>query len=241
MRFPAHFGQWLEVVRRGRNVRRWEVAASLIYGQVKKCYQRRKLVRVSHGLASWHRGCSQSLLTAMRLLWTAQHRFHRASQSDRPTWHSRGFLVAPGPRLSNLHTYSLIWSGGEPTITDVASSRISPHGTGAATRARRQPSGPALPATDSSHGCRQNPSTLDGARSALVPLAKGFRLSGLEARRELDPVPGRWAKVPAEELGRSRIRERKGRSGRLIEEKTGPRAICRGSLNYPPSLTGAPP
>jgi IS1 family transposase len=44
----AHFGQWLEVVRRGRNVRRWEVAASLIYGQVKKCYQRRKLVRVSH-------------------------------------------------------------------------------------------------------------------------------------------------------------------------------------------------
>ena len=33
----AHFGQWLEVVHRGRNVRRWEVAASLIYGQVKKC------------------------------------------------------------------------------------------------------------------------------------------------------------------------------------------------------------
>jgi IS1 family transposase len=44
----AHFGQWLEVVCRGRNVRRWEVAASLIYGQVKKCYRRRKLVRVSH-------------------------------------------------------------------------------------------------------------------------------------------------------------------------------------------------
>jgi transposase InsO family protein len=48
MRFSAHFGQWLEVVCRGRNVRRWEVAASLIYGQVKKCYRRRKLVRVSH-------------------------------------------------------------------------------------------------------------------------------------------------------------------------------------------------
>jgi IS1 family transposase len=44
----AHFGQWLEVVRRGRNVRRWEVAASLLYGQVKNCYRRRKLVRVSH-------------------------------------------------------------------------------------------------------------------------------------------------------------------------------------------------
>ncbi len=42
----AHFGQWREERRRWRNVRRWQVAASLIYGQVKKCYRRRKLVRV---------------------------------------------------------------------------------------------------------------------------------------------------------------------------------------------------
>jgi hypothetical protein len=32
---------------RGRNVLRWQVAASLIYGQVKKCYRRRMLVRVT--------------------------------------------------------------------------------------------------------------------------------------------------------------------------------------------------
>src|SRR5215471_8193224 len=44
----AHFGQWLLVGRRGRHVRRWQVAAGLIYGQVKKSYRRRKLVRVSH-------------------------------------------------------------------------------------------------------------------------------------------------------------------------------------------------
>ena len=43
----AHFGQWLQVGRRGRNVRQWQVAAGLIYGQVKKSYRRRKLVRVS--------------------------------------------------------------------------------------------------------------------------------------------------------------------------------------------------
>jgi hypothetical protein len=43
----AHFGQWREVVRRGRNVLRWQVAAGLIYGQVKKSYRRRKLVRVT--------------------------------------------------------------------------------------------------------------------------------------------------------------------------------------------------
>jgi IS1 family transposase/transposase-like protein len=44
----AHFGQWLEVSRRGRNVRQWQVATNLIYGQVKKSYRRRKLVRVTH-------------------------------------------------------------------------------------------------------------------------------------------------------------------------------------------------
>ncbi len=44
----AHFGQWREVVCRGRNVRRWQVTAGLIYGQVKKSYRRRKLVRVTH-------------------------------------------------------------------------------------------------------------------------------------------------------------------------------------------------
>ena len=47
MRFPAHFGPWREVSRRGRNVRRWQVEAGLIYGQVKKSYRGRKLVRVS--------------------------------------------------------------------------------------------------------------------------------------------------------------------------------------------------
>ncbi len=44
----AHFGQWLALGRRGRHVRRWQVAAGLIYGQVKKCYRRRKLVKVRH-------------------------------------------------------------------------------------------------------------------------------------------------------------------------------------------------
>ena len=43
-----HFGQWLEVGHRGRKARRWQVAADLIYGQVKKSYRRRKLLRVSH-------------------------------------------------------------------------------------------------------------------------------------------------------------------------------------------------
>jgi len=44
----AHFGQWLAVSRRGRKVRQWQVAVGLTYGQVKKSYQRRKLMRVTH-------------------------------------------------------------------------------------------------------------------------------------------------------------------------------------------------
>jgi transposase InsO family protein len=36
------------VAGRGRNILRWQVAEGLIYGQVKKCYRRRKLVRVTH-------------------------------------------------------------------------------------------------------------------------------------------------------------------------------------------------
>jgi transposase-like protein/IS1 family transposase len=44
----AHFGRWLEVDHREQKTRRWQVAAGLIYGQVKKSYRRRKLVRVTH-------------------------------------------------------------------------------------------------------------------------------------------------------------------------------------------------
>jgi IS1 family transposase len=48
MRLPAHFRRWPEVGHRGQKARRWQVAAGLIYGQVKKGYRRRKLVRVTH-------------------------------------------------------------------------------------------------------------------------------------------------------------------------------------------------
>jgi IS1 family transposase/transposase-like protein len=44
----AHFGHWLETGRRGWQRRQWQVEAGLIYGQVKKSYRRRKLVRITH-------------------------------------------------------------------------------------------------------------------------------------------------------------------------------------------------
>jgi hypothetical protein len=61
----AHFGTWREERGRGRNVRRWQVAAGLIYGEVKKCYWRRKLTRVIHVM---HLGTEAALTTALQEL-----------------------------------------------------------------------------------------------------------------------------------------------------------------------------
>jgi hypothetical protein len=72
----AHFGQWIQLGRRGRNVRRWQVEPSLIYGQVKKSYRRRQLVRVTPVM----RLGTEADLTIARprigSLWEVEHGFH---------------------------------------------------------------------------------------------------------------------------------------------------------------------
>ena len=76
MRLSAHFGHWREVVRRGRKALQWQVAEGLIYGQVKKSYRRRKLVRVTPVM----RLGTEAALTAARprigLLWQVEHRLY---------------------------------------------------------------------------------------------------------------------------------------------------------------------
>jgi len=72
----AHFGDWLQVSRRGRNVRQWQVAAGLIYGQVKKSYQRRKLVRVSHVMRLGTEDADPRHRAGVRRLGTVEHRVH---------------------------------------------------------------------------------------------------------------------------------------------------------------------
>jgi hypothetical protein len=68
----AHFGEWLEG-RRGRKARQWQVAAGLIYGQMKKSYRRRKLV----GVTPVMRLGTGAALTVARprtgSFWTAKH------------------------------------------------------------------------------------------------------------------------------------------------------------------------
>src|SRR5262249_30415373 len=59
----AHFGQWVAGV--GRRARQWQVAAGLVYGQVKKIYRRRKLVRVTQVMRC---GTRAALKTALQTL-----------------------------------------------------------------------------------------------------------------------------------------------------------------------------
>jgi hypothetical protein len=61
----AHFGQW--VVSVGRRARHWQVAAGLIYGQAKKVYRRRRLVRVTHVMRCGTRAALRAALTGLGL------------------------------------------------------------------------------------------------------------------------------------------------------------------------------
>jgi transposase-like protein/IS1 family transposase len=56
----AHFGEWVK--GKGRQARHWQVAAGLIYGQVKKVYRRYRLVRVTHRMRC---GTEEELRTAL--------------------------------------------------------------------------------------------------------------------------------------------------------------------------------
>jgi IS1 family transposase len=59
----AHFGQWVAAV--GQRTCQWQVAPSLIYGQVKKIYRRRKVVRVTRVM---RRGTIEEFRATLRKL-----------------------------------------------------------------------------------------------------------------------------------------------------------------------------
>jgi IS1 family transposase len=61
----AHFGQWGAGV--GQRACQWQLAAGLIYGQVKKTYRRRRLVRVTHVMRCGTRAALKVALTGLGL------------------------------------------------------------------------------------------------------------------------------------------------------------------------------
>jgi len=61
----AHFGHW--VVGGGKQARQWQVATGLIYGQVKKTYRHRKLVRVTPVMRCGRLAALRAALTGLGL------------------------------------------------------------------------------------------------------------------------------------------------------------------------------
>ncbi len=76
MRLAAHFGQWLEVVQRGRKAHRWQVTAGLISGQVEKKLSAAEAGAGHAGDAPGDTGRSHGREASDGLLWTAQHRLY---------------------------------------------------------------------------------------------------------------------------------------------------------------------
>ncbi len=186
----AHFGHWLAGSRRGRKARQWQVAASLIYGQMKKSYRRRKLVRVTHVM----RLGTQAALTVARPRTgshgSTQHCFYRASESDRPPWGGSAGTPHMGHGPASLTTagpFGMVAS----LLSFRASSRITTGGARAAARAGWQTSGTTLPATNRSSGSGKNQPALDSAGSAVLSPASSVMLHNVSVN-EVRRRPVRW-------------------------------------------------
>ena len=171
----AHFGQWLVGRHRGRTMQK---TAGGGWSDLRSGEKELPAAQAGSGYprhAPGDRGCSHSCLTGIRLLWTVEYRFHRAGESDRPTRNSCA-------GASHLGDGTAVFLPARPSrmvaslLAFCASACLAASSTQAAARARWQTSGATLPTPYSSHGSRQNPSTMDNAGGALVPLAAGFRL-----------------------------------------------------------------
>jgi hypothetical protein len=131
--------------------------------------------------APWDRGRSQNRLAGLVSLRMPEHRFYRTGESDGPSWSgsSRKTYLGYFPTGSTAAGSSRMVAC---LLSFCASSCIAPDSAHEATRARWQASDATLSAAYSSDGSRENTSTMDGSRGALLPLAASFRLRATEAR-----------------------------------------------------------
>jgi hypothetical protein len=189
----AHFGHWLQVSRRGRKALRWQVATELIYGQVKKCYRRRKLVRVTHLLrlgteadltiALQRLGFSGRLNTAFmeRVNLTVRH---GVAWLARRTWAT----VKPAPQL-------LVHLGTVASLLSLCASLYNAtSGPRVAMSARWQADGAALLAPYPSNGSGKNEPTMDSEGRTLLSLATHATLHHLSVN-EVRRCHVKWQEV----------------------------------------------
>jgi len=131
--------------------------------------------------APWNRCRSQDRFAEDGLLWTIEHGFHRASESDGTSRSGSagtphlGYLPAgPTPAGSSRMVASLLSFCAPPCIVTSRALAVA--------RARGQAGVTTLSTAYPSYGSGENTSTMDGSRGALLPIAAGFRLRSTEAR-----------------------------------------------------------
>jgi len=188
----------------------------------------------TEGFACPNQRCTYYGITAgYGLLWAAEYRFYRTGESDRASWRLRSgtpymghFPTGPTAAGSSRMVASL--------LSFCAPSRIAAGSAHTASRTRGQPSGATLPATDICHGSRQNHPAMDDARGALVPIAKGFGLRGIETRGGCSGMP------QGEELGWSLTPRRGDLSGLPHHKIPARNGFGEGSSNYPPYPMAVP-
>ena len=180
--------------------------------------------------ASWHRGRSHRYFTGTGFLWTAQYRFYRAGESDRPPWNSR----SGSPHLG--HGSAGPTAAGPPRVVAsllpfCPSSRSAAGEARAAARPRGQAGGATLSAADTCDGCGQNTSTMDSQGGAHMPFAAAFRLRGSQARWGAISCPRKMG----EGIRRQARIEPHSRKRRPLwtasSPKTGSKWVCRGLVD----------
>jgi hypothetical protein len=162
-------------------VRQWQVAAGLIYGQVKKSYWRRKLLGVTHVMRLGTQADLKAAGPRTGPLGTAEHRFYRAGESDRPSWSGSvgaSHLGHGPPGSTTLSSPGMVAS----LLSLCASPCIATCGAGATTSARWQADGAMLPTAYPSHGNGKNKPTMDSAGCALLSLATGATLHTMSVK-----------------------------------------------------------
>ncbi len=110
----AHFGTWVTGI--GSRARQWQVAAGLLYGQVKKTYRRRKVVRVAHMMRCGTTANLRAALTKLglsgRLNTAFVERVNLTIRQGVAALARRTWATAQEAQ----HCWST-WSGGVATIT----------------------------------------------------------------------------------------------------------------------------
>jgi hypothetical protein len=117
----------------------------------------------------------QNRLAGTGSLWTTQYCFHRAGESDRPSWSGSSRKTYLG------HSTAVSTPLGPPRVVAgilsfCASPRIAAGDAHAASRTRGQAGSATLPAAYLSHGSRENQPTVDSKGSAVLSHATSATL-----------------------------------------------------------------